>query len=582
MSDDFFPESPPEFGKSDNKNEIPGSAEDDLDIVFYATIDTPQGEKFIPLEDAASVPDDTASAEEIRILLPAWSESTARQFARPSAPQTEFGRPKKQPLWRGCIFGAIAATIILALLGSSLFSLVWFWGLRSERVSEIAAMFNEQPGQQEVETENDSRRAFDSGAERNQAAAPALAAVPAEPVNRIVFINENRQIETINPDGSDQRQLTSDAKSYLFPAWSWDGRTIASIGSTINGAGIYVMPDEAEIEAIEEVHFSSMDSPFYLYWAPDDRQISFLANDRPNGISLNVVERDGSSAARTIATGSPMYWEWAADSRRMLVHSGSETGDSRLVLMDDFGRPVAPQVPSPGPFQTPGISPSGRFWAYSQFRSGGTTWLVVDDRQAGTDVSRRHAGLVAFNWSPVADEVAYISSDGKNTFSPWGPLRLMNAETGDVRLLSAETVLAFFWSPDGRKIATISIPDEGLFGEQFEVRNAKDRRLARFAPANAREQAAQLPPHAFRLNVIDVQSGEGLHLMETNLSPIFMTQFLPYFDQYALSHQIWSPDSTSLVLPFVEGRFSELSLVNTRNGRTTRLTGGSIGFWSRQ
>ena len=86
--------------------------------------------------------------------------------------------------------------------------------------------------------------------------APALAPAAHEPVNRIVFVNNNRQIETISPDGSDERQVTSDAKSYLFPAWSQDGRYIAAIGTTINGAGIYVMPDEEETGANEEVHFS--------------------------------------------------------------------------------------------------------------------------------------------------------------------------------------------------------------------------------------------------------------------------------------------------------------------------------------
>ena len=71
-------------------------------------------------------------------------------------------------------------------------------------------------------------------------------------------------------------------------------------------------------------------------------------------------------------------------------------------------------------------------------------------------------------------------------------------------------------------------------------------------------------------------------LLNTGLSSAFMSQFIPYFDQYAFSHQLWSPDSNTFVLPLRSGRQSEVTLVDARNGRTTPLAEGSIGFWSRQ
>ena len=115
-----------------------------------------------------------------------------------------------------------------------------------------------------------------------------------------------------------------------------------------------------------------------------------------------------------------------------------------------------------------------------------------------------------------------------STFGSWGPLRLMDAETGDIRLLSAETVLAFFWSPDGRKIATISIPDEGgLLGEQFEVRDEKSRRVARFAPGRTTSTGGPDPPHSFHINVIDVQSGEGLRAVGDRSFPDFHHPIYP-------------------------------------------------------
>ena len=48
-----------------------------------------------------------------------------------------------------------------------------------------------------------------------------------------------------------------------------------------------------------------------------------------------------------------------------------------------------------------------------------------------------------------------------------GPLRLMDAATGETTLLSRDQVAAFFWSPDGRYLATISL-NQGLDGDIVE------------------------------------------------------------------------------------------------------------------
>ena len=42
---------------------------------------------------------------------------------------------------------------------------------------------------------------------------------------------------------------------------------------------------------------------------------------------------------------------------------------------------------------------------------------------------------------------------------PLGPLRIVDASTGEVRELPAKDVVAFFWSPDGTRIATLGLAD---------------------------------------------------------------------------------------------------------------------------
>jgi TolB protein len=80
-----------------------------------------------------------------------------------------------------------------------------------------------------------------------------------------------------------------------------------------------------------------------------------------------------------------------------------------------------------------------------------------------------------------------------------------------------------------------------------------------------------------------VDTVQSYRLATFEPSRLWLSQFLPFFDQYALSHSIWSPDSSALVLPMVndEGR-PGVYVVSASDGRRSFLTDGVIGFWSRQ
>ncbi len=60
----------------------------------------------------------------------------------------------------------------------------------------------------------------------------------------------------------------------------------------------------------------------------------------------------------------------------------------------------------------------------------------------------------------------------------------------------------------------------------------------------------------------------------------FGSQVLPFFDQYALSHRIWSPDSGAIVLPVREDDGNTILVVPVNGGRPYRLADGDIAFWS--
>jgi TolB protein len=143
--------------------------------------------------------------------------------------------------------------------------------------------------------------------------------------------------------------------------------------------------------------------------------------------------------------------------------------------------------------------------------------------------------------------------------------------------LSTQLVLAFFWSPDGRSIAFITLGRDQEDDSVIADAPQKARHVSRMAAP------AQQPGRGFlTLSVINVETGQGLRLLDFEPTAAYLTQFLPFFDQYALSHRIWSPDSGALVLPVREDDHNIVLIVSAHGGRPHRLADGDIAFWSHQ
>ena len=487
--------------------------------------------------------------------------------------QQEMPQRDKRP---GCMFRLIAGFVIVTLLASSLVSIAWFVRRQAEAESQTA----EQPSPTPTTASDESL------------AVATIEPLPPSPeivtrpetvqpkINRIVLVNDKGQIETVAPDGNERRILSGEEYVFQNPAWSPDGHQIAALGGNDQGSGIFLLEDKDDPTAIQELLFGGEQSPFYLYWSPDSRKISYLSAQMGREMSLNIIDAQAGNDSRMIATGSPFFWNWAADSEKMLIHSGAIGDDARLALIDNGGADDTSEISAPGYFQAPGISPSGRYWAYSQLQEDGNSWLTIDNRQNGEKQSERHAGSAALSWSPVEDKLAFITGEDDGQASFWGPLRLVDAATGEMRVLSANLVLAFFWSPDGRQIATISVPFlQGLDGG-VEVRDTKSRQLAKSKTVAL--PPSQITPHKFRISVINVADGTGLELGEVSFPTGFLTQFLVFFDQYALSHSIWSPGSDALVLPILNDFESQLTVITTKSGRMNAIGTGQTAFWSPQ
>jgi TolB protein len=387
-------------------------------------------------------------------------------------------------------------------------------------------------------------------------------------VNRIVFVDPDGRLGTVAPDGSDVRLVSGEGAVYQFPAWSPDGSRIAAVGSNGEQGLLAVLPDQ-EAAPVVDVYRSASRSPFYLYWSPDGRQVSFLAND-PGGIALHLAPADGSAESRVLATGQPFYWDWSQGADQLLIHTGGAGDAARLAVIDTGGATVADGLASPGLFQAPGISASGRYIAYAE--AGDELKVVIMDEGGESTAAVPHRGLVAMSWSPAADQLAFTSPEQAQV-SFIGPLRLLDAENGEVRTLVREQVITFFWSPDGRSIAYLT-REAGTGGPQA----GRPLGLARAAPVSTTFQDRDRL--VLRLWVVDVASGEQRLLTSFQPTPIFVTQFIPYFDQYALSHRLWSPEGDAVVLPMLEDGHQGIYVIPIDGAQKQRVADGSMAFWS--
>ena len=472
-------------------------------------------------------------------------------------------------------FGCISLLLVFALLLSGLSSLYWAWSQGNEaNATAVPPPTTDEPTEQPDETviTTDTLITATAVSEIESTSIPPTL-VPIT-LNRIVYINEEGQVITIAPDGRDERILTDQSQFYQFPAWSPDGEYVAAIGGSREGSGVYILRDTDQ-PGSQEQYFSRNENPIYLYWSPEGNQLGFIANNLDNGIGLYLTSVDDAES-QLLATGAPFYWHWTADGQQLLIHAGADSEQSRLTLIDMNGD-ENDEIAAPGDFQSPAISANGRYWAYAEALEAGLSWLTVLDTETGEIYQDRHAGQVAIGWSPTNDQLAMISGRPEsNDFR--GPLRVMDAYTGKGRLLSQDYVFAFFWSPDGRSLAYISLPraNEDIVAQANSLRARRTLSRLNTAPL------LQPFPHQFELRVVDVATGEDRLLTRFQPTFMFLSQFLPYFDQYAHSHRLWSPDSNAIVLPIRDEGENQVTVMPVNGDEKQVIAEGDMAFWSQQ
>lgn len=391
-----------------------------------------------------------------------------------------------------------------------------------------------------------------------------------DPAGLIAFVDGYGQLAVVDVASAAVTAFGSGPGRAVFPAWSSDGARVAAV--VVGQAGVAVEVVDVARGAGPTVVLAAPDRvPIYLYWSPDDRYLAVLSNTPGSTLALDIVDvaralSSDPAARSTLAFGQPFYWVWSPTGRAVVVHR-DVLGEAALVgltSVDSFA--VASPLPSPGAFQAPDVSDSGRFVAYAARDALGERVVVVGDPERGggarTFAQLEGEDLMAFAWRPGREQLSVQGATLPGYFV--GPVVLLDAESGEARVVSEDLVVASFWSPDGRWLATLSLEAGGEDGPVVEG-----------GPARVQ---GRLP--LLSLRFVDVDGLTAVDAGTFPLTPAFLSQYLPFFDQYSRSHRLWSPDSTALVLPVVGPTGAPTLVVVGVDGTSATLAPGDMPAWN--
>jgi Tol biopolymer transport system component len=351
---------------------------------------------------------------------------------------------------------------------------------------------------------------------------------PRSAAQSLLVVGGDRSLTLLGGDGAG-RTLAEDVSAELFhyPSTSRDGSRVVYISRDPSGTALAAL-DLASGERVE-LYRSTGSPPLYAAWSPDGRHVSFLATRTGGGLEIYIVPADGSAEAARIGTAAgASYFAWRPDGAQLLLHTSGRPSDSRVATFEPGNPEPLSQRDDPGFFQAPA-------WSEDRVGPDGEPTVVASEKQAA----------ILFSRAPGSDHLAYV------TVSPsgFGALKVVDGAGGEVRTLSRpdESIPGFFWSPDGSQIAYLTF-SRGESG----------------APE-------------FTWHLVGRDGGEVRDLVSFTPSQAF-AGLVGYFDAYAISLELWSPDGRSIVYGSDDGVYA----LDVASGAPTRQADGVLGLWVRR
>lgn len=155
---------------------------------------------------------------------------------------------------------------------------------------------------------------------------------------QIIFassVDGDPEIMLMNADGSDLRRLTDNTARDADPAWSPDGEWIAFSSDRDGDFDLYLMrPDGSEVR---QVTFNDDLDDLTPTWSPDSAQLAYYvkANDDPATSELYLIDIASGTPTRLTRNDVLDQWpDWSPDGARLVFTSALGLPDGRRALFE--------------------------------------------------------------------------------------------------------------------------------------------------------------------------------------------------------------------------------------------------------
>ncbi len=421
----------------------------------------------------------------------------------------------------------------------------------------------------------------------------SVVAMGSATVDRIAYVDNDLNIQVVDAQGKHHVSLTNDASAqtvYMYPTFSPDSQHVSFVGAsgdrshregTLHVAGVTGASSRTLFKSDSEF-------PFYIYWSPDNQRIGFLAQS-DNDMSLLLGTIDGNEQPHKIQTAAPVYWAWSPDGETMLMHMGGDSSslqDAQLALVKDGQQPQK-IADSTAAFLAPQFSPDGKSMLYASRKDDANDALYLASGQGGSpNPIVTYSGAIAFAWSPDGSKIASLVTPDSADLPVQGPIFVSDASGQNRKQIIKEDAIAFYWAPNGRQIAYLTLvqPDQNSSRSINSLWLAMQRATRTRSVTQRTALAAPMPQAAdiqLQWHIVNL-ADERTQTLATFVPTDHFVSLLPFFDQYSRSVTFWSPDSQHFVFSQQEGQDGgSVWVADVASGSAPRkIADGTLAVWS--
>lgn len=235
--------------------------------------------------------------------------------------------------------------------------------------------------------------------------------------DRIAFTTDrdgNREIYTINLDGTGLFRVTEDTADDSFASWSPDGSRIAFHSDRRGNDDIYtISPDGTGLERVTD---DSADD-FVPAWSPDGSRIAF-ASDRNGNFDIYTIKPDGSGlegVTDDFDLPDAAFPAWSPNGSRIVFAARPGAADFEILTISPDGTELEQVTDHNETDSRPNWSPDGSRIVFDSERDGNREIYTIDPDGTGLEqVTDDGAFTWGAAWSPDGSRIAFNSDRDGN------------------------------------------------------------------------------------------------------------------------------------------------------------------------